>query len=354
MLKQVQHDKWCSFMTFHETGKSKLYGIMENTKNVSPYPLILKPIFKEKPWGGRRLETLLGKNLPPDVPIGESWELTIRPEEKSVIANGPLAGKTLFEVCALYGISPFEDGRFPLLVKFIDAQDTLSVQVHPDDRYVSLHEDTHDSGKNEMWHIIHAEPGSSIILGLKEGVTREAIRKALEDKSLENCLNTVPVTEGDTFFIPAGTVHTIGRGIVLAEIQQNSDITYRLYDWDRVDKKGNSRELHIEKALDVINFSSTDTKKIEEITVYEGENKKTVLVNCPYFVSELLEISEEVVQTVPDNFSIISILDGRLTITFNNGEVNAVKGDTVFLPAGSDDYKLSPDIPSKILKTQGK
>jgi len=263
-----------------------------------------------------------------------------------------LAGKTLFEVCALYGISPFEDGRFPLLVKFIDAQDTLSVQVHPDDRYVSLHEDTHDSGKNEMWHIIHAEPGSSIILGLKEGVTREAIRKALDDKSLEDCLNKVQVTEGDTFFIPAGTVHAIGRGIVLAEIQQNSDITYRLYDWDRVDGKGNPRELHIEKALDVINFSSTDTKKIEEIITYEGENKKTVLVNCPYFVSELLEISEEAVQTVPDNFSILSILDGRLTIEFEREKVTVVKGDTVFLPAGPSDYTLSPDIPSKILKTQ--
>ncbi len=325
---------------------------MENTKNILPYPLILKPIFKEKPWGGRRLETLLGKNLPPDVPIGESWELTIRPGEKSIIANGPLAGKTVFEACALYGISPFEDGRFPLLVKFIDAQDTLSVQVHPDDRYVSLHEDTPDSGKNEMWHILHADSGSSIILGLKEGVTREAIRKALDDKSLEDCLNKVQVTEGDTFFIPAGTVHAIGRGIVLAEIQQNSDITYRLYDWDRVDGKGNPRELHIEKALDVINFSSTDTKKIEEIITYEGENKKTVLVNCPYFVSELLEISEEAVQTVPDNFSILSILDGRLTIEFEREKVTVVKGDTVFLPAGPSDYTLSPDIPSKILKTQ--
>jgi mannose-6-phosphate isomerase len=327
---------------------------MENTKNVSPYPLILKPIFKEKPWGGRRLETLLGKNLPPDVPIGESWELTIRPEEKSIIANGPLAGKTLFEACALFGISSFEDGRFPLLVKFIDAQDTLSVQVHPDDRYVSLHEDTQDSGKNEMWHILHAEPGSYIIMGLKEGVTREAIRKALENKSLEDCLNTVPVTEGDTFFIPAGTVHTIGRGIVLAEIQQNSDITYRLYDWGRVDNEGNPRELHIEKALDVINFSSTDNKKIEETTIYKGKNKETVLVDCPYFVSQLLEISEEVVQTVPDNFSILSILNGRLTIEFGREKITAVKGDTVFLPASPADYTLSPDIPSKILKTRSK
>lgn len=327
---------------------------MENTKNVSPYPLILKPIFKEKPWGGRRLETLLGKNLPPDVPIGESWELTIRPEGKSIIANGPLAGKTLFEACALFGISSFEDGRFPLLVKFIDAQDTLSVQVHPDDRYVSLHEDTLDSGKNEMWHILHAEPGSYIIMGLKEGVTRDDIRKALEDKSLKDCLNTVPVTEGDTFFIPAGTVHTIGRGIVLAEIQQNSDITYRLYDWGRVDNEGNPRELHIEKALDVINFSSTDNKKIEETATYKGKNKETVLVDCPYFVSQLLEISEDVVQTVPDNFSILSILNGRLTIEFGREKITAVKGDTVFLPASPADYTLSPDIPSKILKTRSK
>lgn len=326
---------------------------MENLKNISPYPLILKPIFKEKPWGGRRLETVLGKNLPPDVLIGESWELTIRPEEKSIIANGPLAGKTVFEACELYGISPFRDGRFPLLVKFIDAHDILSVQVHPDDRYVSLYEDTEDSGKNEMWHILLADPGSSIILGLKEGVTRKDLRKALKKKSLEDCLNKVPVKEGDTFFIPSGTVHAIGRGILLAEIQQNSDITYRLYDWERVDNEGNPRDLHIEKALDVIDFSFTDAKKAEAITIYEGENKKTVLVNCPYFVSELMEISEEIVQTVSYNFSIFSILDGKLTIGCSYGEVNVKKGETVFLPAGSD-YKLSPDIPSKMLKTQSK
>ncbi len=326
---------------------------MKNIKNILPYPLILKPIFKEKPWGGRRLGTVLGKNLPPDVPIGESWELTIRPRETSIITNGPLAGKTLLEACALYGISPFEDSRFPLLIKFIDAHDTLSVQVHPDDRYVSLHEDTEDSGKNEMWHILLADPGSSIILGLKEGITGKDLRRAIKDKSLEDYLNKIPVKEGDTFFIPSGAVHAIGRGIVLAEIQQNSDITYRLYDWERVDNEGNPRELHIEKALDVIDFSFIDAKRAETITIYEGENKKTVLVNSPYFVSELLEISEEIFQTVSYNFSIFSILDGRLTIECSYGEVNVKKGETVFLPSGSD-YKLSPDTPSKMLKTQTK
>jgi len=324
---------------------------MKNTKNISPYPLILKPIFKEKPWGGRRLETLLGKNLPPDVPIGESWELTIRREEESIITNGPLAGKTLFEAGELCGMSPVEGNRFPLLIKFIDAQDTLSVQVHPDDEYISLHEDTEDSGKNEMWHILYAGPEASIILGLKERVTQEEIRKALEKKTLEDCLNKVPVKEGDTFFIPAGVVHAIGRGIVLAEIQQNSDITYRLYDWGRVDNQGKSRELHIEKALDVINFSFTDAKRIEEITTYEGKNKKTALVKCSYFVVELLEINQETAQNVSDDFSVISMLDGMLTIQFKKGKVNAVKGETIFLPAGFSDYKLFPDIPSKMLKT---
>ncbi|MEA1935416.1 MAG: type I phosphomannose isomerase catalytic subunit [Thermodesulfobacteriota bacterium] len=324
---------------------------MKNTKNISLYPLILKPIFKEKPWGGRRLETLLGKNLPPDVPIGESWELTIRHEEKSIIANGPLAGKTLLEAGELCGILPVEGDRFPLLIKFVDAQDTLSVQVHPDDKYVSLHEDTADSGKTEMWYILHAEPGSGIIFGLKEGVFREEIRKALEEKTLKECFNEVMVKEGDVFFIPAGMVHAIGRGIVLAEIQQNSDITYRLYDWERLDSQGKPRDLHVEKALDVIDFSFTDAKKLEGVSTAEGRNKKTVLKKCPHFAVELLEINEETLQKASDNFSVLSMLEGRSTIQWGAGEVNIVKGETVFLPACLAGYRLLPDIPSRMLKT---
>ncbi|MBE9546752.1 MAG: class I mannose-6-phosphate isomerase [Proteobacteria bacterium] len=324
--------------------------------NTPLYPLILKPVFKEKPWGGRRLETLLGKNLPPDVSVGESWELAIRRDEKSTIANGPLAGKTLSEVGTargdeLYGISPVTENRFPLLIKFIDAQDVLSVQVHPDDKYVSLHEDTDDSGKTEMWYILHAEPGSGIIFGLKEGVTREEIRKALEEKTLKECFNEVPVKEGDVFFIPAGMVHAIGRGIVLAEIQQNSDITYRLYDWERLDSQGKPRDLHVEKALDVIDFSFTDAKKLEGVSTAKGRNKKTVLKKCPHFAVELLEINEETDQKTSDIFSVLSMLEGRSTIQWGAGEVNAIKGETVFLPACLADYRLLPDTPSRMLKT---
>lgn len=325
-------------------------------KNIPLYPLILKPIFKEKPWGGRRLETLLGKDLPPDVPIGESWELTMRRDEKNIIVNGPLAGKTLFEMGnergdELFGISSVTENRFPLLIKFIDAQDTLSVQVHPDDRYVSLHENTNDSGKTEMWYILHAERESRIIFGLKEGIAREEIRKALKDKPLKDCFNEIPVKEGDAFFIPAGTVHAIGRGIVLAEIQQNSDITYRLYDWDRVDSQGRPRDLHVEKALDVINFAFTDTVKIEGTAVLEGKNRKTLLIECPHFAVELLEINQETAEKTFNSFSIISMLEGRLNIQWGGGKVNVTKGETVFLPACLSDYRLTPETFSKMLKT---
>ena len=324
-------------------------------KNISLYPFILKPIFKEKPWGGRRLETLLGKNLPADVPVGESWELALRRDEKSVVRSGPLAGKTLLDVGSdrkdeLYGKSPLAGNRFPLLIKFIDAHDTLSVQVHPDDKYVLLHENTEDSGKNEMWYILHAEPRSSIILGLKEGTTPEGINNALRRKTLKACLNEIPVKERDAFFIPAGMVHAIGRGIVLAEIQQNSDITYRLHDWDRLDNRGEPRELHIEKALDVINFSFTNAKRLEGVTIYEGKNKKTILIECLHFTVELLEINQGTDEKSSDNFSIFSLLEGRLSIQWGGGEVNVRRGETVFLPACLSDYRLLPDVPSRILK----
>lgn len=334
--------------------------------DISLYPLILKPIFKEKPWGGRRLETLLGKNLPPDMPIGESWELAVRREERSVIANGPLAGKTLLEVGNarrddIYGISPVTGNRFPLLIKFIDAKDTLSVQVHPDDKYVLLHEDARDSGKDEMWYILHAEPASSIILGLREGTTPGEIVRFLERKNprdlqlqlgKKTCFNEIPVREGDAFYIPAGMVHAIGGGIVLAEIQQNSDITYRLYDWDRVDNEGKPRELHIKKALDVINYSQTNVRKLDVVTTYEGKNKKTVLLDCPCFVVELLEINQETDERTSDNFSIISLLEGRLTIQCGGGKTDVLKGETVFIPACLSSYRLLPDVSCRILTTR--
>ncbi len=334
--------------------------------DISLYPLILKPIFKEKPWGGRKLETLLGKDLPPGMPVGESWELAIRQEERSVIANGPLAGKTLLEVGNarrddLYGISYTTASRFPLLIKFIDAKDTLSVQVHPDDRYVLLHEDAGDSGKDEMWYILHAEPASSIILGLREGTTPGEIVRFLERKNprdlqlqleKKTCFNEIPVREGDAFYIPAGMVHAIGRGIVLAEIQQNSDITYRLYDWDRVDNEGKPRELHIKKALDVINYSQTNVRKLDGITTYEGKNKKTLLLDCPCFVVELLEINQETDEETSDNFSIISLLEGRLTIRWGGGKTDVLKGETVFIPACLSGYRLLPDVSCRMLTTR--
>lgn len=220
------------------------------------YPLIFQPIFKERVWGGRRLETVYHKTLPPTVPIGESWEITDRPEASSVIANGPLAGKDLHWVMSNYqkellGQCPASD-RFPILIKILDAQDVLSVQVHPP---ASVARELGGEPKTEMWYITEATANAEIYLGIKKGVSKEEFVRKTAEGTVAECICRKPVRPDDAIFLPSGRIHALGAGLLLFEIQQNSDTTYRVFDWNRVGLDGKPRELHLEKAMASIDFN---------------------------------------------------------------------------------------------------
>lgn len=224
------------------------------------YPLFFHEVYKSYLWGGRRLAEM-GKVLPPDGVVAESWEISGHPNGPSIVRNGPLSGMPLPDVLALWGArlvgtfaSPSDLRRFPLLVKLIDARDRLSVQVHPDDDYARIH--AGETGKSEMWYVVAADPGASLVLGVRPGVGRDAFRQALAAGTCEDLLQVVPVSAGDAVNIPARLVHAIGRGLVICEIQQSSDTTYRVFDYNRTDAAGRLRPLHVEAALDVIDFNN--------------------------------------------------------------------------------------------------
>jgi mannose-6-phosphate isomerase len=244
---------------------------------MNTYPLKSEPVFKERIWGGRRLEEVFGKDLPPGRKIGESWEIADRPEGQSRIANGPLAGQRLGEVVQQYpqqiaGTRGLPE-RFPLLVKFLDAEDVLSVQVHPDPQ--TCQRMGKGDPKTECWYIVQAEPGAVIYKGLKKVVTRERFAEAIQDGTAAELLAAVPVQPGQCHFIPAGTVHSLGAGLLVAEVQTPSDTTYRVFDWNRVDDAGKPRPLHIAEALESIHFDVTPDK-LPVTTVGR-------LVDCEYF-----------------------------------------------------------------------
>ncbi len=233
-----------------------------NHRDNKLYPLLFKPVLKNYMWGGRNLESIFGRVLPPDGVIAESWDIAAHRDGSSVVENGILTGKTLTEVQAIYGLqligrnSQWAQNRFkfPLLVKLLDAQRRLSVQVHPDDDYAQEHE-SDELGKSEMWVVLHAEPDSELILGVTKGTTAEIFRKAIESDGLLSCLHRMKVSAGEFVCVPSGSLHAIMGGTVLAEIQQNSNTTYRVYDWGRANS---DRPLHIEKSLDVINFDQVE------------------------------------------------------------------------------------------------
>ncbi len=228
------------------------------------YPFTFQPIFKERVWGGRRLAELYGKQLPPDVPIGESWEVTDRPEGVSVITNGPLAGKDLHwlmehHAAEMLGPAKSQDGRFPLLVKLLDAQDDLSLQVHPPAHVAAQ---LKGEPKTEMWYVAQATPEALIYVGLNNGVTKEEFERKVRDGSVADCFHRHTIQTGDAMFLPSGRVHAIGAGSVLFEIQQNSDTTYRVFDWNRVGLDGKPRDLHIEQAMASIDFNDFEPAKM--------------------------------------------------------------------------------------------
>lgn len=297
-------------------------------------PMFMQPVFKETVWGGTKILTTFGKKIPSDH-TGESWEVAAHENGQSVILNGCMAGKTLQEAIEeapeeILGSKVLEEQgtHFPLLIKLIDASDNLSVQVHPDDEMAKCLEGPRENGKTEMWYVLDAQPGARLIYGLRQEVTPEAFAEAIESQTLEQLVNWVPVHKGDTFFIPAGTLHAIGAGILIAEIQQNSDTTYRVYDYGRVGLDGKPRQLHIEKAKQVTKLTASVGTEYADIE--EG-------IVCPYFQTyrrNLRGLQEIAVSS--EHFQILMILEG-------SGRINGQpfkKGDTILLPAAGETVGL--------------
>lgn len=318
------------------------------------YPLKFQPILKDKIWGGHKLQQLFGKepcNLPN---IGESWELSGYKTDPSVVANGGLSGKTLPELIETYkglliGEKIYKQygTAFPLLFKLIDANDDLSIQVHPNDEFAGKR---HDSfGKTEMWYVLEAEDNACLIIGFNNDTETEHYVKAVESGEVENLLQKVPVKKGDVFFIPAGLVHAIGKGVLVAEIQQSSDVTYRIYDYKRKDDNGNERELHTELAVDVIHFSASKNPK----TNYElVKNETRPLVECDFFTTNILEFDAEIEKdySALDSFVSYMCLEGKLEILSEGNSVEIQKGETVLVPANLKKLTLKPVENSKLLE----
>ena len=310
------------------------------------YPLKFTPVLKDKIWGGSKLKNLFGKAAETDK-LGESWELSGYEGDESVVTNGFLEGNTLPELIEIYmgelvGDKIFDEYglSFPLLFKLIDANENLSIQVHPGDEVAA---ERHNSyGKTEMWYVIDADPGAELIIGFTNDCTRDEYLDALEADEVESLLQKVPVKKGDVFFIPAGLVHAIGKGVVVAEIQQSSDITYRIYDYKRTDDAGNERELHTEQALDVINFKASKEPKTNYTAAL---NEITPLVNCEYFTTNMLRINEAITRhyAAMDTFVVYMCLEGNLVLEYDGEKTYVSKGDTVLIPASVDELGLIPD-----------
>ncbi|WP_080836409.1 type I phosphomannose isomerase catalytic subunit [Cohnella massiliensis] len=309
---------------------------------VKPYPLHFKPEFKERVWGGRALERF-GFDVP-EGHIGEGWMIADHPNGVSHVLNGELAGQGLDRIRETVGAEWFGDrgalsgnGRFPLLIKLLDCNDDLSVQVHPNDSYEGLPKG--ELGKTEMWYVLDAKPGAKIIYGLKPGVDREELAKAISENRIMDTLQEVPVKAGDTFYIPAGTVHALCSGVLVAEIQQNSDTTYRLYDYDRPGLDGKPRELHIEDSLNVIAYEGAGASRMETDGAAPGQWLN--LAQSPYFTTDkgVVDGAWEL-STDPSSFVVLIVADGEGSIRWSGESLQAKAGDCFLLPANLGSYAL--------------
>lgn len=341
------------------------------------YPFVFHPIFKERVWGGRELERLYGKALPPGVPIGESWEITDRPEGVSVIANGPLAGKDLrwlmeHHADELLGRAKPLNGRFPLLCKILDARERLSLQVHPPaDKAAALGGEP----KTEAWYVADAAPDAEIFVGLRRGVTRAEFERKLKEGTVAECFHRHHVKRGDAMFLPSGRVHALGGGNVIFEIQQNSDTTYRVFDWNRVGLDGKPRELHVEQALKCINFEDFEPGlvKIPEGGISNPRfpdlawPRHATIVRCPEFamryqhfptgtfLNDIQVVGKSVVRRIPGQFgdcsiwtdrepdkpAVIAVLEGKLAVSWQGGRLTINPGQFCLIPACALDVTLN-------------
>ena len=319
------------------------------------YPLKFKTIFKDKIWGGKKIKTYLGKDFSPLPNCGETWEISGVPSNVSIVDGGALEGSSLADLLAEYKdelVGKKVYGRFgnifPLLVKFIDANDWLSIQVHPDDK---LAKKRHNSfGKTEMWYIIESDPGSTLIPGFNKQTNEGEDLEKLKSGHLNDILNKETANPGDVFFLPAGRVHTIGKGLLLAEIQQTSDITYRIYDFDRVDDKGNKRELHTEEALAANDYNFYPEYK----TNYEHEvNLDVPVVSCPYFTTNMMEYTHGTTKDYShlDSFVIYVCVGGACTLLYNNQSYALKMGECILLPKSINEVDIKTETGFKLLES---
>lgn len=303
------------------------------------YPLTFEPRFKERVWGGRSLEIMYGKQLPPGVPIGESWEISDRPGDESVIQNGPLAGRTLrwlmqeHERDVLGDATPADGRRFPLLCKILDAREKLSLQVHPPARAKHLGEP-----KAEMWYIAAAEPGAELFVGLTAGVTRETFERAIALGHVAECFHRIAVRTGDTMFLPSGRVHAIGAGLVIFEIQQNSDTTFRVHDWDRVGLDGRPRELHVTESLASIAFDDFEPPLVKTDPTRAGVFEVSVLVDDPLFTVHLVHAKAAGEwRAQPSQLQVLACVNGSVSVRGSGRSETLRAGCFCLMPASLTD-----------------
>lgn len=305
------------------------------------YPLLFEPILQERIWGGEKLNKILNKPITSDK-TGESWEISGVPNNVSVVINGIYKNKSLQELIELYaeellGSKVFKDFglQFPLLFKFLDAREDLSIQLHPNDELAQKRHNTF--GKTEMWYVVQADAGSRMIVGFKKESSQQEYLESLENHDLLSILDTIEVKDGDVFFLETGTIHAIGAGIVVAEIQQTSDITYRIYDFDRVDAQGKKRELHQELALDAINYKKVFAKRDYK----KEENKASNLVDCIFFTTNFIQLTDTIkVEQNRESFKVLMVVDGDFELIIEGEHYFFSKGNTILLPAFCPSFEL--------------
>lgn len=309
------------------------------------YPLRLQPVYKDYLWGGDRIPRAFGRRLPAGV-YAESWEVADRPEGMSVVINGPLAGRSLRDLVAALGAELLgrraRAGTFPLLIKLIDARETLSVQVHPNNETAARHG---GEPKTEMWYVLAAEPGACVYCGLQPGVTREQLARAVREATLESLLVRVPVKAHDAVYVPGGRVHAIGAGCLLLECQQNSNTTYRLYDWGRVGADGAPRELHVEQALNVTQWTDHEPPLVRPRLVENvSRNERWEVLTSPYFRMEQFRLREDLVlRRDPETFRVLFVEQGVVALSQDGYADRVSAGTTLLVPAACGDLALRPE-----------
>ncbi len=317
------------------------------------YPLVFEPILQHRIWGGRSLETLYGKNLPPGSQIGESWEISDRPDAVSIISNGSLAGKSLRwlmenHLVELMGKAEALNGRFPLLIKILDAREKLSLQVHPPARLAA---ELNGEPKTEMWYFAQAEPDAEIFAGLKAGVTEPDFTTKTHDGTVADCFHRIPVRQGDAMFLPSGRVHALGQGMVIFEIQQNSDTTYRVFDWNRIDSEGKTRDLHIEQSLRCIDFEDVEPSlvQVDEPLEVNGVRIST-LVDHQVFRVDLVEAqTSATLQYSLDRPLVVGVVTGNASIQFGGEQIDLSTGKFSLIPPNLPQVDLIVNAQSRLL-----